>query len=135
MKSRVREKFVPACYRPMILDEWQHLRQEEGTVADYIARFHDLMIRCNVDEEPMATLARFRARLRPEFHRELLLHEVSTLERAYRYALNMEMYTMHNLGGRTDVSFSCVVKIQKRGSNKIYKTELTKIRYKKSSIV
>ena len=101
MKSRLREKFVPACYRPIILDEWQHLLQEEGMVADYIARFDDLMIRCNVDEELMATLARFRAGLRPEFQRELVLHEVSTLERAYRYALNMEMYTTHNLGGRT----------------------------------
>ena len=30
----------------------------------------------------------------------------------------------------TDVSFSCVVKSQRRWSNKIYKTELTKIRYK-----
>ena len=30
MKSRMRGKFVPACYRPMIIDEWQHLRQ--GTV-------------------------------------------------------------------------------------------------------
>ena len=34
-------------------------------------------------------------------------------------------------GGRTlsDVSFSCVVKSQRRWSNKIYKTKLTKIRY------
>ena len=30
----------------------------------------------------------------------------------------------------TDGSFSCVVKTQKRWSNKIYKTKLTKIRYK-----
>ena len=29
-----------------------------------------------------------------------------------------------------NVAFSCVVKTQKRWSNKIYKTELTKIRYK-----
>ena len=29
----------------------------------------------------------------------------------------------------TDVSFSCIVKTQRRWSNKIYKTELTKIRY------
>ena len=29
--------------------------------------------------------------------------------------------------GEVDVSFSCVVKTQKRWSNKIYKTELTKI--------
>ena len=29
-----------------------------------------------------------------------------------------------------DVSFLCVVKSQRRWSNKIYKTELTKIRYK-----
>ena len=95
MKSRLREKYIPACYRPMIIDEWQHLRQEEGTVADYIARFDDLMICCNVDEEPMATLARFRAGLHPEFQRELVLQEVSTLEKAYRYTLNMELYATH----------------------------------------
>ena len=59
MKSRLREKYIPACYRPMIIDEWQHLRQEEGTVADYVARFDDLMIRCNVDEEPMVRLPGF----------------------------------------------------------------------------
>ena len=29
----------------------------------------------------------------------------------------------------TDMSFSCVVKTQRRWSNKIYKTELTKTRY------
>ena len=61
MKSRLGDKFVPPCYRPMIIDEWHHLRQGNGTVADYIARFDELMIRCNLDEEPMATLAHFRA--------------------------------------------------------------------------
>ena len=95
MKGRLRGKFVPACYRPMIIDEWQHLRQGDGTVGDYIARFDDLMIRCNIDEEPMATLARFRAGLRPEYQRELILQEVSTLEKAYRYTSNMELYSSH----------------------------------------
>ena len=95
MKSRLREKFVPACYRPMIIDEWQHLQQGDGTVVDYITRFNDLMIRCNVDEEPVATLARFRAGLRPEYQRELVLHEVSNLEKAYRYTTNMELYSSH----------------------------------------
>ena len=86
MKGRLREKFVLACYRPMIIDEWQHLRQGEGTVADYISRFDDLMIRCNLDEEPMATLAWFRAGLR---------QEVTSVEKAYRYTLNMEIYSTH----------------------------------------
>ena len=95
MKGRLRSKFVPACYRPMIIDEWQHLRQGDGTVGDYIARFDDLMIRCNIDEEPLATLARFRAGLRPEYQRELILQEVSTLEKAYRYTSNMELYSSH----------------------------------------
>ena len=44
----------------------------------------------------MATLARFRAGLRPEFQRELVLQEVSTLEKAYRYTLNMELYATHS---------------------------------------
>ena len=43
----------------------------------------------------MATLARFRAGLRPEYQRELVLQEVSTLEKAYRYTLNMELYATH----------------------------------------
>ena len=79
----------------MIIDEWQHLRQGEGTVADYISLFDDLMIRCNLDEEPVATLARFRAGLRPEFQLELVLQEVTSLEKAYRYTLNMEVYATH----------------------------------------
>ena len=95
MKGRLREKFVPACYRPMIIDEWQHLRQGEGTVLEYINRFDELMIRCNLDEEPMATLARFRAGLRTEFQRELVLQEVTSLEKAYCYTLNMEVYASH----------------------------------------
>ena len=41
------------------------------------------------------TLARFQAGLRPEYQRELVLHEVSTLEKAYRYAANMELYAAH----------------------------------------
>ena len=93
MKSRLRDKFVPACYRPMIIDEWQHLRQGDDTMAEYIARFDELMIRCHLDKEPMATLARFRAGLRPEFQRELVLQEVSSLENAYRYTINMELFS------------------------------------------
>ena len=95
MKGQLREKFVPACYRSMMINEWQRLRQGEGTVSEYISRFDDLMIRCNIDEEPMATLARFRAGLRSEFQRELVLHEVTSLEKAYRYTLNMEIYATH----------------------------------------
>ena len=96
MKSRLRDKFVPACYRPMIIDEWQHLRHGEGTVAEYIARFDDLMIRCNLDEKPVATLTRFRAGLRPKYQRELVLQEVSTLEKAYRYTINMELFSSYS---------------------------------------
>ena len=95
MKSRLRDKFVHACYRPMIIDEWQHLPQGDGTMAEYIARFDNLMIRCNLNEEPVATLARFRARLRPEYQRELVLQEVSTLEKEYRYTINMELFSSY----------------------------------------
>ena len=95
MKGRLRGKFVPDCYRPMIIDDWQHLQQGDSTIAEYIAKFDDLMIWCNVEEEPVATLARFKAGLRPEFQRELILREVTTLEKAYRYAANMELYTNH----------------------------------------
>ena len=79
----------------MIIDEWQHLQQGDSSVAEYIAKFDNPMIRCNVDEEPVVTLARFRAGHRPEYQRELILREVSTLEKAYPYAANMELYAAH----------------------------------------
>ena len=105
MKGRLRGKFVLDCYRPMIIDEWQHLQQGDSTVAEYIAKFDDLMIRCNVEEESVAMLARFRAGLWPEYQRELILREVTTLEKAYRYTSNMELYTIHaqrdNVGWNT----------------------------------
>ena len=89
---------MPVCYRPMIIDEWQHLCQGDGTVADYIAQFDKLMIRCNIDEELEATLARFRAGHRLEYQRELILQEITTLEKANRFATNMELYTSHAQG-------------------------------------
>ena len=61
-------------------------------------RFDELMIRCNIDEEPVATLARFRAGLRPDYQRELILQEILTLEKAYRFATNMELYSSHAHG-------------------------------------
>ena len=87
MKGQLQEKFVPACYKLMIIDEWQDLRQGEGTISECINPFDELMIRCNLDEEPMATLAWFRAGLRTEFQRELVLQKVTSLEKAYRYTL------------------------------------------------
>ena len=42
----------------------------------------------------------------------------------------MSIYLEGIFGLRIDGSFSCVVKTQKRWSNKIHKTEITKIRYK-----
>ena len=48
------------------------------------------------------------------------------------YGLSDEDRTGEKFGTRgivADVSFSCVVKTQRRWSNKIYKTELTKTRY------
>ena len=47
------------------------------------------------------------------------------------YVLGFQIYRNRskNILGLSDVSFSCVVKTQRRWSKKIYKTELTKTRY------
>ena len=47
-----------------------------------------------------------------------------------RHARSWDIWRAVALSKWTDGSFSCVVKTQKCRSNKIYKTELTKIRYK-----
>ena len=86
MKLRLREKYLPMSYHQRLLDQWQRLIQGNKSVTEYIAKFDEFVMRCNVDESESVTLSRFRAGLREEIQRELFMREVHDLEQAYQVA-------------------------------------------------
>lgn len=92
MKERLREKYVPLSYQERLLDQWQSLRQGNMTAEEFIDKFKEFMLRCNVNEDPSVTLARFRTGLRLELQRELIAHDVYSLERAYQLVQELERY-------------------------------------------
>ena len=92
MKIRLRQKYLPMSYNQRLLDQWQRLTQGNRSVAEYIAKFDEFVMRCNVDESESVTLSRFRARLRKKIQKELFMREVEDLEQAYQIARDIERF-------------------------------------------
>lgn len=74
------------------MDQWNSLRQGNISILDYIARFDEFMWRCDITEDHSATLSRFRLGLRSKFQKELIPHNVTNLEEAYRLCQEFEDY-------------------------------------------
>ncbi|KAK0604665.1 hypothetical protein LWI29_018012 [Acer saccharum] len=78
----------------------EHLGQEPITlwaemklsVTNYLTRFEDLNVRCEIKEESCVATARFINGLKFEIKKEVNVHSVTTLEEAYHKALEFETY-------------------------------------------
>ncbi|CAB4282663.1 unnamed protein product [Prunus armeniaca] len=92
MKERLKQKYVPFSYQQRLLDQWQTLRQGNMPVIEYIGKFEEFMFRCDVREDQLVTLSRFKSGLSTEIQRELILHNVNTLERAFEVVPELERY-------------------------------------------
>ena len=92
MKAKLRGKYLPPSYHQRLLDQWKRLTQGSKSVAEYIEKFDEFMMRCDVVESEAVTLSRFRAGLREEIQRELFLREVQDLEHAYQIARDAERF-------------------------------------------
>ena len=92
MKCRLRDKYLPMSYNQRLLDQWQKLTQGNKSVAEYIAKFDEYVMRCDVEESESVTLSRFRAGLREELQKELFMREVFDLEQAYQVARDVERF-------------------------------------------
>ncbi|VVA13184.1 Hypothetical predicted protein, partial [Prunus dulcis] len=92
MKERLKQKCIPLSYQQGLLDEWQTLRQDDMPVAEYIAKFEEFMLRCDIREDRRMTISRFRSGLRPELQRELIPHTMNTLERVFQMVQELEKY-------------------------------------------
>ena len=49
MKHKLRRKYLPTSYNQRLLDQWQRLTQVTRSVAKYIARFDEFVMRYNID--------------------------------------------------------------------------------------
>ncbi|KAK0596825.1 hypothetical protein LWI29_019379 [Acer saccharum] len=92
MKLRLKEKYLPPSYKNLLLDQLLNLKQASSSVTDYLTRFEDLRVRCEIKEEPCVATARFINGLKFKIKREVNVHSVTTLEEAYHKALEFETY-------------------------------------------
>ena len=60
---------------------------------EYIARFDEYMSRCDIREDEGMTLSRFRAGLRGELQRELILRKIYTIHDAYELVQNYDSFS------------------------------------------
>ena len=93
MKEILKEKYVPTIYCQRMVDQWQRLTQGPRPVGEYISKFDEFLSRCDLQEDEQVILSRFKAGLKEELQRELLLREISTLQHAYQIAQEVERFT------------------------------------------
>ena len=96
MKGRLRTKYVPVNYKIQLIDTWQRIQQKQRSVRDYINEFQELMIACELEEDQLSIISRFKTGLREDIKIELELREVSTLDEAYKVALRLDGFFKKN---------------------------------------
>ncbi|KAI9177710.1 hypothetical protein LWI28_018373 [Acer negundo] len=92
MKIKLKEKYLGTYYHSVLLDQYLNIKQFSSSVNDYMSVFDDLLIRCNIKEEPNVTVARFLNGLKFEVKRVVSIHNPETLEDAYSKALEAKKY-------------------------------------------
>ncbi|KAF7810704.1 Transposon Ty3-I Gag-Pol polyprotein [Senna tora] len=103
MKMKLKEKYLPTHYRSQLMNQLLNLKQISN-VTDYMTRFDELMLRCDIQEEQWVTVTRFVNGLRPEIQRELRLNFPESIEEAYHRALEVESLSRYTSARR----FTCV---------------------------
>ena len=96
MKNRLRTKYVPVNYKRKLIDTWQRIEQKQRSVRDYINEFQELMIACELEEDQLSIISRFKTGLREDIKIKLELREVSTLDEAYIVALRLDGFFKKN---------------------------------------
>jgi len=61
-------------------------------VKEYMNKFVELVVRCDIHEDSGLTLSRFRTGLKPTLQREMLPHTVESVDEAFQLALGIESY-------------------------------------------
>jgi hypothetical protein len=90
MRLKLQEKYMPVDYEEVLFEELFFLRQGTSTVEDYTNKFHELSIRSHISETERQTIARYRAGLREDIRKDLLIVRLVCVEEAYQLALRLE---------------------------------------------
>ena len=72
MKAELKKKYLPLTFRDRLFDKLFNLKQENMTVKEYMNKFDDFVVRCDIHEDSLLTFSRFRTRLRPTLQCEML---------------------------------------------------------------
>ena len=49
MKAKISDKSLPRSYKQSLLDQWHRLRQGNKSVSEYVAKFDEFVMRCNIN--------------------------------------------------------------------------------------
>ena len=94
---------MPTNYYDKLCDQLINLRQNNMSVAKYLHKFDELKTRSQIVENSRQTLVRYKAGLKPEIKRELLIQPLYSLEHAFQIALDMEEYVGYSSNRKTRV--------------------------------
>lgn len=92
MKEMLKDKYFPHSYQERLLNQWCTLCQGSTTVTEYVTKFEELNLSCDVKEEQYSLLLRFRIGLRLKIWRALLHRRVTSVTEMYEKAV--DLYSM-----------------------------------------
>ena len=102
MKQQLSRNYLPPTYRSALLEKWNNLRQGHRSVTDYLEQFQEYKRRCQIVEEEVVTLDRFKRGLNDDLRRELIIRGVTSLDQAYELARNCELASKSFFVRRSD---------------------------------
>ena len=91
MKQHLSRNYLPPTYRSAFLEKWNNLRQGHRSVTDYLEQVQEYKRRCQIVEEEVVTLDRFKRGLNDNLRRELIIRGVTSLDQACKLARNCEL--------------------------------------------
>ncbi|KAI4340759.1 hypothetical protein MLD38_025566 [Melastoma candidum] len=103
MKAVMRRRFVPSHYYRDLHLKLQSLKQGTNSVEEYHKEMEIAMIRANVEEDRIATMARFICGLNPEIANVVELQHYVELEEVVHMAMKVERQLKK--GGRSSSRF------------------------------
>ncbi|XP_038698221.1 uncharacterized protein LOC119995839 [Tripterygium wilfordii] len=90
MKGYIMEEYLPHNYKEIVFRELLSLEQESKSVREFNNKFHELIVRSRVIEDPQQSLARYKRGLREEISRELETTKLENVREAFQLALKIE---------------------------------------------
>ena len=90
LKAAMRHRFVPSYYARDLLNKMQRFQQGQQSVEEYYQELQKGMLRCDLQEENEAAMARFRGGLNPEIQNILDYKEYYDMTTLFEYACKAE---------------------------------------------